>query len=218
MNFGQLQTLVLSWLDDPLAGYFTIPQISVWLNNAQREAQKQLIQAGSNWYVISAHTNLIQDQDTYVQPENFLKVNRFLVVLSGTGVNTNYQTMSFAPLIQLQTSYAIQGPPSAYAIKKNCFQVRPFPDQNYEVQLDYSYRVGDMTNALDVPDVPDQYQEYIAVLATLDGFLKDQRDPTPFLTKRQYYLDLMKQDAEDRYQDQPKQVLCVDDYSWGYNF
>jgi hypothetical protein len=52
----------------------------------------------------------------------------------------------------------------------------------------------------------------LAILATLDGFLKDQRDPSAFMAKRDKYLELMKQDAEERQVNLPRQVI---DYGAG---
>jgi hypothetical protein len=49
-------TLMLSWLDDPNAGYFSASDTLAWLNQAQREVQKQLILAGENWYVKPVET------------------------------------------------------------------------------------------------------------------------------------------------------------------
>ncbi len=76
-----------------------------------------------------------------------------------------------------------------------------------------------MTADSSIPDTPLQYHEYLAVLATLDGFLKDQRDPTPMLKeKRDFYLSLMKQDAINRKDDQARVVVSMDDSGFGYLF
>lgn len=216
MTLGQLQTLTLSWLDDLNAGYFTLPQVNVWLNNAQRECQKQLIQAGENFYVKRSSSATVQNADTYALPTDFLKVNKLEVVLSGTGVNEVRQTFTPVTLIQIDQMYQLQGVPAAYVLRKNCFTVRPIPDNTYTLYLSYSYRVTDMVNTSDSPDVPEQYHEYLAILATLDGFLKDQRDPNPMLvTKRDFYLALMKQDSEERTVDAPRMVIMTEDGGYG---
>lgn len=218
MNLGDLQTLVLSWLDDPLAAYFTLPQVNVWLNNAQRECAKQLVQAGENYYTQLATSSTVANQATYDLPEDFLKVDKFQVVISGTTPNECTRTLAPVTLVDLDASSQGPASPQFYAIKKNCFILRPIPDIIYPLKLYYSYRVVDMVSTSDVPDVPIQYQEYLAVLATFDGLLKDQRDPGPMLTKRQYYLDLMKQDASERTVDAPRMVRELDGYQGGYFF
>lgn len=218
MNLGYLQTLVLSWLDDPNAAYFTLPQVTVWLNNAQREVQKQLIQAGENWYVIKTQSATVAQSEAYVLPDDFLKVHKLEVLVSGSGVNEVRTTLAPVTLIQLDQVSTSTGCPAVYCLKKDCMMLRPIPNQVYTIYMYYSYRVEDMVDTVDVPDVPAQYQEYIAVLATIDGFLKDQRDPTPMLAKKQGYLEMMKQDAQNRRVDSPRMIRETDPYNWGYLF
>lgn len=211
MTFAQLRTLVWSWLDDPNGTYFTASQVNVWLNNAQRECQKQLIQAGENFYVTQVYTQTVQNYDTYALPTDFMRLNKLQVVLSGTSPNENRAAIVPVTLVQLDQVSMTTGTPTCHNIRKNCITLRPIPDNAYRIYMDYSYLVGDMVSDSDVPDVPIQYQEYLAVLASIDGFLKDQRDPAPFFTKRDFYLSLMKQDSENRHVDSPRQVVTTED-------
>lgn len=215
MNFNDIKTLVWSWLDDPLHTYFTDSQVSVWVNNAQKECQKQLIQAGENFYVTRVSTQTVQNADTYALPSDFLKVNKLELLLSGTTPNEVRQTFTPTTLVQIDTISMTTGQPCAYVLKKSCLVMRPIPDTVYTVYMDYSYLVADMTAPGSIPDVPLQYHEYLAVLATIDGFLKDQRDPSPMLSKRDFYLGMMKQDSEDRTIDASRSVICLDDDSVG---
>lgn len=210
MNRGELSTLVWSWLDDPNHTYFTAPQVNVWLNNAQREVQKQLIQAGENFYVTRASTQTVTNYDTYALPSDFLKVNKLELLLTGTTPNEVRQTISPTTLVQIDNVSMTTGQPCAYVLKKNCILMRPIPDNVYTIYLDYSYLVADMTADSSYPDVPTQYHEYLAVLATIDGLLKDQRDPAPMLAKKDFYLSLMKQDSENRTIDAPRSVVSLE--------
>lgn len=214
-----LRNLCLYWLDDLLGTYFTPVQVNLWLNNAQREVQKQLIQAGEYFYAHTVVTNTITDASSYNLPSDFLKCHKLEAVQSGTGVNENRCMIFPVTFVQLDQVSQTSGFPAAYCIKQNCLILRPIPSQAWPMKLTYAYRVQDMVNDSDVPDVPVQYQEYLAVLATLDGFLKDNRDPSMVMTKKQYYLDLMKQDAQQRRIDAPRMVVStmVDD-SCGYLF
>lgn len=218
MTFSQLRTLVWSWLDDPNGTYFTEVQVNVWLNNAQRECQKQLIQAGENFYVTSVYTSTVQNYDTYALPTDFMRLNKLQVLLSGTSPNENRAAITPVTLVQLDQVSMSTGTPQAHCIRKNCIVLRPIPDNTYTVYMDYSYLVNDMVADSSVPDVPIQYQEYLAVLASIDGFLKDQRDASPFFAKRDFYLSLMKQDAENRHVDAPRQVVCTDGGDMGVLF
>jgi hypothetical protein len=215
MNLSSLQTLTLSWLDDMNAGYFTLPQVTAWLNNAQRETQKQLIQAGENWYVQKSAASTIASQDSYSLPSDYLKCHKLEVVLSGSGVSEQRRTLTPVTLIQIDNITSL-GIPEIYCLKKNCIIMRPIPDSAYVLYLHYSYLVTDMANALDVPDVPEQYHEYLAVLATIDGFMKDRRDPSAFIVgKRDSYLALMKQDSKNRTVDAPRSIVMTDGEDFG---
>jgi hypothetical protein len=179
------------------------------LNNGLRECQKQLIQAGENFYVTRASTQTVANYDTYSTPSDFLKVNKFEVLLTGTTPNEVRQGLQKTTLVQIDAVSMTTGTPAAYTLKKNCFVLRPIPDIVYTLYLDYTYLVEDMTSNSSIPDAPLQYHEYIAVLATIDGLLKDQRDPSPMFAKRDFYLGMMKQDAEERTVDSPREVLST---------
>lgn len=219
MNLSALETLVWTWLDDVNGTYFTKPQVDVWINNAQRECQKQLIQAGENYYVQRMQGTTILNQDTYALPTDFRKCHKFEVVLSGVPPSEVRQTMTPVTYVQLDQVSQSTGTPGAYCIKRNVVVMRPIPDRAYTLYLHQSYRVVDLVNAADLPDAPQDYHEYLAVLATIDGFLRDQRDPSAFITgKRDYYVNLMKQDSEKRDVSAPRCVVVTEDYGMGSLF
>lgn len=224
MTFGELKTLVWSWLDDPLAQYFTPAQVTVWLNNAQRETQKLLLQAGENYYVTKMSGLTIANQDTYALPSDFKVCHKFEVVTSPTGVSTGgpnerRNTMTPVTYIQLEEISQSTGLPCAYNIRRNIVTLRPIPDQAYTLYLSQSYRVVDMVNDADIPDVPEDYTEYLAVLATRDGFMKDQRSPTDFLNaKLERYEKMFKQDAQKRDVSAPRSVVVTDGFTPGIYF
>lgn len=218
MVLSDLRTMVWGWLDDPNGTYFTQAQIDVWINNAQREVQKQLIEAGENWYVTRASTSTVANSDTYSLPSDFLHLHKLEILLSGTAPNEVRQTLTFQTDVQIDTISMTTGTPGYYAIRRNAFILRPIPDTVKTIYMDYSYLVADMVNASDTPDVPTQYQEYIAILATLDGFVKDQRDPSNILMKKNTYLEMLKSSAENRNLDQPRMIVCLEDAGFGYLF
>lgn len=209
MNRGQIRTLAWTWLDDVNGGYFTSDQMNVWINNAQRETQKRLLQAGENWYVTRAETSTVANQFDYALPSDFLKVHRLEIVLSGTSPNEEVSLIEPITINQSDLYPAAPGTPAGYYIKKDRFTLLPAPDTVKTLRLWYSYLVTDLVTDGEEPDVPNQYHEYIAILATLDGLFRDGRDPSPFLEKKRYYEDLMKQDAENRREDQPRSIVVT---------
>lgn len=214
MTFLQLQNLVVSWLDDKNFGYFTQTEVQMWLNNGQREVQKMLLQAGENWYVKCVETTLVVNQTDYVLPDDFLKLHRLEVVISGTAPNEEVQVLEQITLNQQDLFPNGASTPAGYYLKKERIILVPAPDTALIMRMQYSPLVADMTDSAEEPDVPVQYHEMLAVLATLDGLYKDTRDPGPMLQKKQYYETLMKQDAQNRRQDAPRSVVVTTSYGF----
>lgn len=208
MNLGQLRGLTLQWLDDLEAGYFTPTQVNLWLNNAQKEAQKRLLQAGQNYYLICKETTFTINQQEYVLPSDFRKLHRLEVIVSGWGtINESKYMVSPMTLNQEDLVNLTPGDPAFYVLKKSRVKVFPAPSVGYHVRLFYSYLVEDMVVDTDVPDVPEAYHEYLACLATQDGFMRDGRVPDLILKKIAEYEKQMDQDANERLVDQPRQIV-----------
>lgn len=218
MTFGDLKALTRSWLDDPDGGYFTDPVIEPFINNAQKEVQKHLLMAGVNWYLVCKQTNLVINQQLYLVPQDFRQAHRLEIIKSGTFPNESKSVV--APITFNQQDYSGQqtGTPEAYVLKKNAFSVYPVPDEALILRLNYSYMVADMVLDSDVPDVPDQYQEFIAVLATLDGALKDKTDMSGIIAKKQYYETMLKSDSSLRTADQPRTIVITEEDVFGNIF
>lgn len=221
MTFQDIQNQVLTWLDDINGTYFTTSQVTYWINNAQREVQKQLIQAGQHWYLTTAGTNLVPNYDCYSLPSDFRVLHKLELLTSGQftdpiSMQTRFRVYPVTP-IESDAVYLGPGTPSGYYLKKNCLVFRAVPDLAYPVLLTYSYMVSDMTLPTSVPDVPVQYQELIPILATIDGLLRDQRDPSAFLEKKKEYIELMRQDADQRQVDGPRMVVTTD-FSGGMDY
>lgn len=220
MNRGQLRTLVLSWLDDPDGTYFTPAQVNVWLNNNQHEVQKKLLEAGENYYVTRMSGLLIANQDTYALPTDFKTCHKIQCVGLGTsGVSEVRYPVDWVTYQQLDSIAGLQtGMPLVYNIRRNIITFRPIPDNAYTVYLHQTYRVADMVNDTDLPDVPSDYTEYIAILTALDGFTKDSRTPSDFVvTKQKDYERRLEKDTK-RDVSAPRMVVVTDDGGGGMLF
>lgn len=220
MNFGEIKQLVWNWLDDPFSGYFTDSDVSRWINNAQYETQKLLLQANENYYVKCVQTIMAINQQDYVLPNDFMKLHRLEVIISGTPPNEALTPLAPITLNQQDLVPGGAGQPQFYFIKKNRLVLWPAPDSELSLRLFYSPRVVEMADDLEIPDVPEHYHEFLAVLATIDGLLKDQRDPSPMLAKREYYQKMLDRDADERNQDAPRAVTETSNsgvaYGYGY--
>lgn len=215
MTRGQLSTLVLSWLDDEGQGYFNSNDVNTWLNLAHRQVQMLLLQAGENYYMKPVETQTVSGQSDYVLPSDFMVEHRLEIVLSGTGPNENRQALQVITTNQQDLISIVLGIPSSYYIKKDRVTISPTPQQAYTMRLYYSPMVGDLASDSDVPDVPEQYMEYVALLAAYNGFIKDDRMPSNLQAKMMQFETLLKQMAEDRTQDQSRQVVLTQPYDYG---
>lgn len=202
-----LENLTAYWLDDLNFGYFSKTQIDVWLNNAQTEVQKMLLQARANFYVIPVQTTLVVNQRDYVLPQDFMTQHRLEIVLTGSPPNEDVLPMAPMTLNQQDLVPNRTGTPQFYYFKKNRMSVWPAPDTALTMRLFYSYAVADMVNGTDQPDIPAPYHEMLAVLATLDGLMKDGRSPAAMLEKRAYYENLLKQETDGRNEDAPRGIV-----------
>lgn len=212
MTRSELRTLIRTWVDDVNGNYFTDTNCNTFLNLAQREVQKLLLQAGQNYYEEVVETPLVVGQADYLFPTDFITLNRLEIVLSGTGVNENRQPLKPITTNQQDMVPISLGNPTNYFIKRDRFTISPTPQQALTMRLYYSYKVADMTADGDTPDVPEQFMEYVAVLAAYDCFIKDDRSPENLLAKKQKYEELLKQMASTRTEDVSRQVVIVSDY------
>lgn len=206
---------MVSWLDDPNQGYFTAANVNPWLNNAQRQVQQELLQAGNNWYMRPVETLTVLNQTDYVFPSDFIFLHRLEIVISGTGVSENRQPITPMTTNQQDLVSLASGTPTNYYIKKDRFTLMPAPSQVWTMRLYYSPIVQDMQNDSDVPDVPEQFMEYLAILAAYDGFIKDDRAPDNLIAKKAQYQEMLRKMSVDRSQDVPRQVVMVNEFDSG---
>lgn len=215
MNLLQLRTLVYSLVDDPQGGYFTPAQVNVYLNNAVKEVQKKLLKAGQNYYVKRVTTPLIVNQRDYILPEDFKKLHRLEIIVSGSAPNET--TSVLAPItINQQDLVANQtGQPYVYTIQRNRLILRPAPSTPYKLRLYYSYLAVDMQLDTDIPDVPESYQQLVALYAARDCYLKDGRVADLILSKINSYEKDLDLDATERNEDISRQIVVTGDDSYG---
>ncbi len=220
-TFADLKNLIWYWVDDVnpdgtgAGSYFTTAQVGVFLNNAQKEVQKQLVTSGELYYQKTIETVTVANQADYVLPSDFLDLYRLEYVESGTGDLESRRMLLNISLNQQFRFGNAPGSPYGYTIRGNRLTLYPTPDtSNKTLRLYYAYVAADMVNPTDVPDVPPQYQEYIAVLAALDCFVKDDRNPQNLVDKRNMYLDMMKKVEQQRADDSPRMIIDADSTGW----
>lgn len=218
MTFLQLRTLVWSWLDDPDGGYFTESEVNRWINNAQQEAQKLILQSFESHFEKCVETTTVINQREYQLPSDFKKLVRLDLIVSGTTFATEDadQLSKITSSQQDLISVSKTGTPVSYFFKNNQIILVPAPDAAKTLRMTYIYRLADMSNDSDESEIPIEYHEYLAVLATIDGLQKDGRDIGPMMAKKQGYETTIKRDAEQRNIDAPRTVVqTMDDEYYG---
>lgn len=215
MTLAQIRTLVLSFLDDVDAGYFTNPQTLVFINNAQREVQKTLGQAFEGYNIKKVKTTMVVGQKEYALPSDFKRLHRLETVLSGTPPNEALRRLDKITRNQQDAFPTSYGASTAYFFQGNYIVLCPAPDTALVLRLEYEYLVADLSSDSDTPDLPVQFHEMIAIMAARDGLIKDGRDASLMQKKIDEFKELMKQDAEQRNVDQPRSINSTrgDDFS-----
>ncbi len=220
LSFLQLQQYASDLLDDPNNGYFTLPILKLRLNLAQRELQKRLISANQQWYMECVKANTVVGQNTYTLPTDFMELIRLERLLQGSGQTADYQAIK--AITPNQRDIVVEGqsgPPFYYYFMQTNLVLVPTPDLVYEIHLEYAYSVVDMVNDSDVPDAPEQFHEYIAILATRDCLIKDGRPLEPIQSKMAQYEELLKELAVQRRADSPRMITSTtewNDYGGSY--
>lgn len=211
MNLSDLRALVSYWVDDLNAGYFTATQVNAFINNAHLEVQKMLLTSHEGWYQKIVETPLVPNQTDYILPADFLKLHRLELSITGTAPNDETRKLQQITMNQKDLFPVSSGTPQGFYIKRDRVVICPPPDTAYTMRLTYSYRVSTLINDSDVPDVPTQYQEYVAVVAAYDCYVKDDRVPNVIIEKKKFYEDMMRKDMEDRSLSEPRSVVVTEE-------
>lgn len=184
--------------------------MQVWINNAQLQLNLRLIQANEGWYYKTVQTVTTANQQCYLLPSDFERVTHLEVILGGTFPNEQKRTINHCTPTEADALNGTASVPATFYIEgQNCLVLCPTPDNAYVIRMKYCRIVADMVSGTETPDAPRQYHEYLAILATLDGFLKDQRPSDQFQHKLDYFGKLMKQAATDRMTDKPRDVVST---------
>lgn len=215
MTRAEMRTLISQWVDDPDFGYFTEATLNTFINNALYEVQKRLIMAGENFYITCVTTPTVTDQAEYALPDDFWGVRKVKVITGGSGVTASYVILDAISMGQ-SNQFATTGCPQAFYLKKNNIVLVPAPNTDtYTIELEYAYQIPLMTLDNDVPDVPTHFQEYVAILAAYNCFIKDDRVPSILETKRDQYEKLMDEAADNRVMSKARTIIITSDGYYG---
>lgn len=216
MTFLELIDYVGRNTDDKAHTYFTLTDVKARLNLAQRELQKRLISANEEYYTVCYKTNTVANQKAYSLPSDFLQIIRLERIVQGSGdLAVTAKIEYITPNQRNAGGYNTSGDPIAYYFQKNYLMLVPTPVRIQEIHLEYSYQIDDMVNDSDVPDAPEEFHEYIGVLATRDCLFQDERSMTPIQTKLEDFEKLLISIAAQRRADGTRMVVATGE-EWGW--
>jgi hypothetical protein len=205
----ELENLVADWLNDPSKTYFTASTIQTRLNLAQRVLQSILIDAYQDFYTTCATTVTAVGRGRYKLPGDFRKVRRLEILMSGSGDTGDYRKLEPMDLNQQDLIQKGTGTPTNYFILKNHLYLRTVPDSVKEMHLHYIYRVQDIANDGDSPDIPEDYHEFLAILAVRADLIKDGADMNPILNLKEEYEKRIRTDAAEVKADGARMIVAT---------
>lgn len=206
----ELENLVADWLNDPNKTYHTAAKIQTRLQNALQVLQFLLIDAYQDFYTKCASTALVANQERYKVPSDFLKVRLLEVHMSGSGDTADKQPITPMDLTQKPLA-GRSGEPTHYFLTKNHIHLRPIPTTVRALEMNYIYRVGEMLTDNSEPDAPEEYHEFLAILASEDGMIKDGADIAALLRKKDEYEKRIGIMAANRKPDGARMITATRD-------
>lgn len=209
MTRAQIRSLISEWVDDVNNGYFTVATLNTFINNALYEVQKRLILAGENFYIQCVTTTSVANQAEYALPSDFWGVRKLQIITSGSGATATKHVVE--PISMAQASaFANTGCPTGYYLKKDLLVLCPAPNtDSWTIEMEYAYRIPVMTSDADIPDVPEHFQEYIALLAAYNCFIKDDRVPSILEKKKEEYEKQLDEAADSRVMSRARVVIVT---------
>lgn len=215
MTLTEMQSYLAAIVDDPQQTYFTPAQTLIFINQAQSETQKLLINAGQNYFFKQHTFNTVINQANYSLPADFLKLNQ-LVYNQGTAPNNFITNLSSITMNQaLNFSLYAQYPTNFY-FKTNEVVLVPIPQTVCEMIMTYTYRLPNLVTGTDVSEIPLEFHDYIVWKAALQCFVKDQRDPSSVLEYTRKVEEDLKRAAVERAQDRAPTIVRTENGSGGW--
>lgn len=216
MTVLEIKNYCWSLLDDLNGDYFTAPEMLRYINQCTQETQKKLVLSGNNWYAkIDTSTSTVVNQRNYSLPTDFLKMNRLESVININTVSEQWYPITSITLNQKDQNF-LESEPTGFYFLKSTLYLTPPPKTIRTLRMYYTYRVAQVALDADIPDVPEEFHEYIANLVVQRCFLKDGRSAE--LVERQIMQveESLKAEAIERAQDHASTVVIVEEDYPGY--
>lgn len=202
----QLENLAADWLNDRDKTYFTPTWLQMRLNLAQKTLQMLLIDAYQDFYTTCALTTTVVNQERYKVPSDFIGIRKIEILTSGSGDTASRRQLDPMDMHETYKVTNQTGDPTHYFLGKNHIHLKQVPSSAKTMELHYIYLVDDMAADVSEPDAPEEYHEFIAILAVEDNLIKDTADSTAILNKKAYFENKIAKLASNRKPDGPRMM------------
>ncbi len=207
MNLNELKTLFSVYVNDPYFGYFSEATATTFLNNALIQAQRRLLKMHAAYYSVCASTPLIIGQSQYSLPDDFLALFDIWIDLDNSTPPPTSR-LEFIPLSKRHDFAPTNGTPTHFYMLKNSLNVVVPPDDTQTLEIVYAPKAPAMTTGTDIPDIPEQYHEFLVLLAAETALMVDDRVSSLVDDRLEYYDKLISAN-EQRIQSQPRYIIEV---------
>lgn len=206
MNLTELKSLFAKYVNDPYFGYFTEANATTFLNNALTQAQRRLLKTHAAFYSVCTSTTLVVGQSQYSLPSDFLAMFDLWVDLETNPDST--MPLSFIPLSKRHDFTTTNGTPTHFYMLKDSVNLVVPPDTAHPLEMIYAPLASDMVSGSDVPDLPDQFHEYLVLLAAETALMIDDRVSSLVDARLKFYDDLISAN-EQRVLNAPRYIIEV---------
>ncbi len=207
MTLTELQSLFAIYVNDPFGGYFTPTIATTFLNNALIQAQRRLLKMHAAFYSVCTSTPLVIDQSQYALPSDFLALFDLWIDLDSETPPTTLP-LKFIPLSQRHEFVPTSGTPTHFFMLKDSVNLVVQPDQVLTLEMIYAPKVSPMVNGSDVPDLPAQFHEYLALMAAKTAMMVDDKE-SKLVNEALGVYDALIVANEQRVQSQPRYIIEV---------
>lgn len=221
-TLANLRTHCRQYLDEVSEADWSDVQINGEINYAYLEAYTAVIETYEDYYKTDYTANLVEDQQAYALPSDFLKMRRLEVKYDSDG---NYVKATPYNFDQIGVAYdsttfsSLMRP--IYELSGSYIKLLPLPSENVTsgLRMIYIAQETDLdsdTDTINIP-FPDRYGKYIVKGACAELLRKGQQEETVanlYSQEFQVGLEKMKQELEVRYADGSK---MIQDTAGGYN-
>jgi len=183
MNLGEIRTMTRTYLNEPVAAFWSDDELNMWVNRGVRKVTVMIKNVSRYHFTTRANFQTVAGQEYYQLPAN-LKDLKYVSKLTSDGTEL---PMSRAPWpnpfaftedpLPTTSNTQSQDVPSGYWIVGASMRLLPIPAAAVTIRLYYEARLVDLVNDADIPTFDEDYHDMAAIWAAVNARIKNS-EPT----------------------------------------